>query len=250
LSSGGTAERVDGGFRVSGRKIFGSGSPAGDLLMTTARYEDPVDGAMVLHFPVPMHQPGVTVLDNWRVLGMRASGSNDVLLEGVFVPEASVSLRRPRDKWHPLYNAILTVACPLILSVYLGVAESARDLAIEKARRKREDQDVWYLVGEMDNLLETARLAVDSAIALCANYAFAPDNTTGNAAAIRKTIASEALLACVEKALQVVGGGGLFRSAGLERLLREMHGVQFHPLQTKRQQRFTGRFALGLEPVD
>jgi alkylation response protein AidB-like acyl-CoA dehydrogenase len=250
LTSGGTAERVDGGFRVSGRKIFGSGSPAGDLLMTTARYDDPADGATVLHFSVPMHQPGVTVLDNWRVLGMRASGSNDVLLEGVFVPETSVSLRRPRDKWHPLYNAILTVASPLILSVYLGVAESARDLAIEKARRKREDQDVWSLVGEMENLLETARLAVDSAIALCANYAFAPDNTTGNAAAIRKTIASEALLACVEKALQVVGGGGLFRSVGLERLLREMHGVQFHPLQIKRQQRFTGRYALGLEPVD
>jgi len=46
-----------------------------------------------------------------------------------------------------------------------------------------------------------------------------------------------------------VGGGGLFRSLGLERLLRDIYGVQFHPLQAKRQHRFTGRVALGLDPI-
>src|SRR5919205_1237533 len=81
LNSSGTAQRVDGGFRVSGRKIFGSGSPAGDLLMTTAVFEDPLEGATVLHFAVPMKGEGVTVLDNWRALGMRATGSNDVVFE-------------------------------------------------------------------------------------------------------------------------------------------------------------------------
>jgi alkylation response protein AidB-like acyl-CoA dehydrogenase len=250
LMSSGTAERVEGGYRVSGRKIFGSGSPAGNLLITTAPFDDPVDGPMVLHFPVWMNDPGVTVLDNWRALGMRGSGSNDVLLEGVFVPESAVSLRRARGKWHPLYSAVLTIAVPIFLSAYVGVAEAARDLALQQLQRKRADADVWYLVGELENALTTGQMAVRELIELCANYAFTPDIPTANAVAIRKTIAAQALLAAVEKALEVVGGGGLFRTMGLERLLREIHGVQFHPLQAKRQHRFSGRVALGLDPVE
>lgn len=250
LMSSGTAERVEGGYRVSGRKIFGSGSPAGNLLMTTAPFDDPVDGAMVLHFPVWMNDPGVTVLDDWRALGMRGSGSNAVLLEGVFVPESAVSLRRARGKWHPLYSAVLTIAAPIYLSAYVGVAEAARDVALQQVQRKRAEADVWYLLGELENDLTTGQMAVRELIDLCANYDFTPDIPTANAAVIRKTIAAQALLAAVEKALEVVGGGGLFRTMGLERLLREIHGIQFHPLQAKRQHRFSGRVALGLDPVD
>jgi indole-3-acetate monooxygenase len=50
----------------------------------------------VLHFPVPLGDGAVTILGNWRATGMRATGSSDVLLEGVFVPESAVSLRRPK----------------------------------------------------------------------------------------------------------------------------------------------------------
>src|SRR5262245_23909862 len=57
LDSGGRAIRVEGGYAVTARKIFGSGSPAGDLLVTSAVCDDPVDGQLVLHFPVPMAQP-------------------------------------------------------------------------------------------------------------------------------------------------------------------------------------------------
>jgi acyl-CoA dehydrogenase len=101
----------------------------------------------------------------------------------------------------------------------------------------------------MDNALATGQLAVQSMIDLCANYEFAPEIATSNAMAIRKTIATQALLLAVEKALEVVGGAGIFRSGGLERLVRDMHAAQFHPLQAKRQYRFSGRLALGLDPV-
>jgi alkylation response protein AidB-like acyl-CoA dehydrogenase len=250
LTPSAKAVRVDGGYRVSGRKIFSSGSPAGSVLVTMATLDHPVDGATALHFSVPMRDPGVTVLDNWRALGMRGTGSNDVLLDDVFVPDAAVTLRRAAGKWHPVFNAILTIALPLILSPYLGVAEAARDLAVQQVQRKREHPEVWYLIGELENALTTAQTAIQAGIDLCGNYNFTPDDATGNAAAIRKTIAAQALLLAVEKALEVVGGSGVFRSMGLERLLREIHGVQFHPLQAKRQQRMSGRLALGLQPVD
>jgi alkylation response protein AidB-like acyl-CoA dehydrogenase len=249
LDSSGTAERVDGGYRVSGRKVFASGSPLGDLLLTSARYDDPSDVPMVLHFAVPLKSPGVTVLDNWRTMGMRGTGSNDIMLENVFVPEEGIELRRPRGVWFPLLNVVATVALPLIQSVYLGVAEAARELALQQAARKRDDPDGWYLVGEMENALVTGQMAVRELIDLCADYTFAPEVATANAALIRKTIAADALQLAVEKALEVVGGGGFFRSMGLERLLRDIQGTHFHPLQSKRQHRFTGRIALGLDPV-
>jgi alkylation response protein AidB-like acyl-CoA dehydrogenase len=249
LNSSGRAERVHGGYLVSGRKIFGSGSPAGDLIITTAVFDDPVDGPTVLHFPVPMNVAGVSVLDNWRALGMRGTGSNDVVLENVFVPESAVTLRRPRGRWHPFYSVIAVVAQPIVMSAYLGVAEAARDVALQQLQRKRDDPDVWYAVGEMENALATGQLAVQAVIDQCANYAFTPDLATANTAFIRKTIATQSLMAALEKAAEAVGGSSFLRTGVLERLLRDIHGAQFHPLQPKRQHRFSGRVALGLDPV-
>jgi alkylation response protein AidB-like acyl-CoA dehydrogenase len=249
LDSSGKAVAVDGGYRVTARKVFGSGSPCGELLMTSAVCDDPPHGAKVLHFPVPLGAPGVAVGDNWRAMGMRATGSNDVVLADVFVPESAVWLRRPKGQWHPFFNLTAIVAMPLVMSVYLGVAEAARDLAVLQIQRKRHDPDVWYLIGEMENALVTGQLAVEGMVANCAEYQFAPDVATANATLIRKTIAACALLATVEKALEAVGGGGLLRDLGIERLVRDIHGAQFHPLPAKRQHRLTGRVVLGLDPV-
>jgi alkylation response protein AidB-like acyl-CoA dehydrogenase len=249
LDSGGTAERVDGGYRVTARKRFCSGAPAGDLLLTSALYDDPTAGPTVLHFAVPVGSPGLTVLDTWRTMGMRASGSHDVGLDGVFVPDGAVSSRRPKGAWDPFFDVVTAVGVPLVNSVYLGVAEAARALALQRAATKRDDPDVWYLLGELENALVTGQLAVQGMIELCADYTFAPGTATTNAIFIRKTIAAQALQLAVEKALEAAGGGAIYRSAGLERLVRDIHAAQFHPLQAKRQHRFTGRAALGLEPL-
>jgi alkylation response protein AidB-like acyl-CoA dehydrogenase len=171
------------------------------------------------------------------------------MLDGLFVPDSAVSSRRPKGVWAPIFNVIAAIAAPVLTSVYLGVAEAARDLALQKVAKKRDDVDVWYLVGEMENALVTGQMAVQGMIDLCADYTFVPDIATANALFIRKTIASESLLFAVEKALETVGGGGIFRSMGLERLVRDMHAAQFHPMQPKRQHRFTGRAALGLDPA-
>ena len=73
IGGSGTAEKVDGGYKITARKVFSSGAPAGDLMMTGAITEE--DGERtVLHFGVPMGAPEVTVLDTWRTLGMRSTG--------------------------------------------------------------------------------------------------------------------------------------------------------------------------------
>ncbi|MGE3541130.1 MAG: acyl-CoA dehydrogenase family protein [Candidatus Tectimicrobiota bacterium] len=249
VESSGSARKVEGGYRISGRKTFASGCPAGNILVTSAPYDDPQDGLTVLHFPVPLSADGVTILESWRTLGMRASGSHDVLLSEVFVPDSAIALRRPQGKWHPFWNVVVTVAMPLIMAVYVGVAEAAVTLARREAQKKVSDPSLPYLVGEMENALVTAQMALQGMIDLAANYRFTPTNETASAVLMRKTIAANAVLDTVEKALEVVGGAGFFRSVGLERLLRDVHGARFHPLPEKRQLLFTGRVTLGLDPI-
>jgi alkylation response protein AidB-like acyl-CoA dehydrogenase len=249
LESNGTVERAEGGFKVTAKKPFASGSPAGNVLVTSAPYEDPKEGWQVLHFPVPLSADGVSFADDWKAMGMRGTGSQTVALDGVFVPDEAVALKRPRGAYHPAWNVILTVALPLIMSAYLGVAEAAVKIATAQGKRRCEDPAIFYLVGEMTNELATARLAVDAMVAITNDWEFDPVVETANNILTRKTIAAKAVIATVEKAMEVAGGGGFFRGLGLERLLRDVHGARYHPLAEKPQQRFSGRLALGLEPI-
>ena len=154
-----SAVPVEGGYRITARKRFASGAPAGDLLMTGALLEGEAD-PVVLHFAIPLDSPQVRVLDNWRTLGMRATGSHDVLIEGHFVTEANVAARRKAGEWDPLFQTIATIAFPLVYAVYLGVAESARDIAIALARQRQQPADhAVELAGRMDTELTAARLA-------------------------------------------------------------------------------------------
>jgi alkylation response protein AidB-like acyl-CoA dehydrogenase len=245
LDSSGTAIKVDGGYRVSARKIFSSSCPSGDLLITSAVYDDPDAGPTVLHFPVPLRADGVTLLDTWHTVGMRATGSHDIQIRDVFVPDAAVGIRRPQGKWHLLFHLTVLLALPIIYSVYVGVAEAARDLALREATKRRHDPDVPYLVGEMDSELATARLALRSMIEAAATAE--PGAATTNDGLIGRTLTGRAAIRTVEKAMEVAGGASFYRGLGLERLFRDVQGARFHPLQEKRQFRYSGRFALGLD---
>lgn len=208
MASNGAMQRVDSGFRVSARKPFGSGSPQGDLLVTSAQFDDPEDGPQVLHFAVPLAAQGVSLANDWRTLGMRASGSQTILLDHVFVPDDAIALRRPRGRFHPAWNVILTVAMPLIMSVYAGVAEAAADIGQAQARKRPGDPTVPYLIGELTNALTTAQIATDDMVRLANDLDFTASLDLTSAMLVRKTIAAEHVLATVEKALETAGGAG------------------------------------------
>jgi alkylation response protein AidB-like acyl-CoA dehydrogenase len=246
IAGSGKAEKVDGGYRINARKIFTSGAPTGDILMTGAILET-AGGPMVLHFGVPMNSPHVKVLDTWRTLGMRATGSHDVLIEGHVVPEAAVAVQRKAGEWHPLFHIIATIAFPLVYAVYVGVAEGARDLAIELAKRKQPGRHTVDLAGRMDTELAGARLALESMLG--AVRLNAPSASTINQVMIGKQLVTRHAIAAVEHAMEVAGGAGFYRSAGLERKLRDIQAARYHPLQSGAQAEYAGAMALGL-PVE
>jgi acyl-CoA dehydrogenase len=209
-------------------------------------YDDPQNGPTVCHFSVPLPADGFKILDTWRVLGMRGTGSTEVELEGVFIPDAAMGgLKRPPGKWHPFMHLVALSALPIVYAAYLGIAESAREIALGMAKRKKDDHHAPYFVGEMDNLLTTAQIVHASMVDLARTTKPGPETTS--AMVSRRTILVQALVRTVEKAMEVGGGASFFRNAHLERLFRDIQASRFHVMSEKAQLRLSGRLALGLD---
>jgi acyl-CoA dehydrogenase len=175
---------------------------------------------------------------------MRGTGSHDIAIDGAYVSDAEVWLRREQGKWHLLFHVISLLAIPLIYSVYLGIAEAARDIAIACRRTRRDGESVAQLVGEMENELATARLAHHDMIEAAA--AAEPGLQATNRVMIDRSILGRSAIRCVEKAMEVAGGAAFYRDLGLERRFRDVQAARFHPLQEKAQLRYAGRVALDL----
>ncbi|MCO4747170.1 MAG: acyl-CoA/acyl-ACP dehydrogenase [Proteobacteria bacterium] len=250
LQSNGTLVAVDGGYKLNARKAFASGCPAGDVAVTSAQYLHPTEGWQVLHFPVAMSAPGVRLELDWKAHGMRATGSNTVVFDDVFVPEASVALTRPRDAFHPVWSIVLTVALPLICSAYVGLAERAAEVALGHANRRSGSTTTQWSVGEMTSDLILAQTCVGELERLANNYDFTPSLELSSRVLALKTHTVEAVQRVCDKAVEAAGGPGFYRGAGLERMLRDARAGHFHPLPRKAQLLFSGRQALGLEPVE
>ncbi len=248
IDSNGTMTKVDGGFRVTARKVFGSGGPAADLVIASAAYDDPAAGPQVLHFSVPTRAEGVSFASDWNTLGMRATGSNTVLFDDVFVPDEAIALRRPRGRWHPAWSVTLTVAAPIYMSAYAGIVEAASDLALASAAKKADGPTTAVLAGELENLRTQTRLAWRALVDNAADYDFEPTLARANQALVAKTLCANAAMEAVRKAMEIAGGPGFFRGP-LERMLRDVSAAPYHPLPEKRQLVFSGMLALGRDPV-
>jgi alkylation response protein AidB-like acyl-CoA dehydrogenase len=244
VAGSGKAERVDGGYKITARKVFSSASPAGSLLMTSAVLEEEGEDAKVLHFGIPMNSPHVRIDPVWQTLGMRGTASNDVIIDGHVVPEAAVALKRRAGEWHPLFQTIATIAFPLIYSVYVGVAESARDLAVTMARKRRADRHVTQIVGQMDNELRGAQIALDYMLDVVGRNA--PSAETVNDVMIGRRLVADHAIRAVELAMEAAGGAGFYRAAGLERRFRDIQGARYHPMQPGPQAEYAGAMAMGM----
>src|SRR6185503_212277 len=121
----GTAVKVDGGYRVSGRKAFVSQAPVGAVLSTMFVYDDPERGLRVLNMSVPFASEGVTVIERWDTMGMRGTSSHDVEFDDVLVPDERVLADRPYGEIDAPLQVISSIGFVVISSVYLGIAEGA-----------------------------------------------------------------------------------------------------------------------------
>lgn len=245
------AVRADGGYRLNGQKAFCSQSPIANVLSTMAQYDDPEEGRVVLMVGIPMSSPGVQILDNWDTLGMRASGSQGVALNDVFVSDQQVAMRRPWGQMDPaLRNAGVHFAPP-VAAVYHGVATAARDEAVRfvmsrngaDGRPMAEDPTVQRQVGLMDFKLRTSWWSVLGALDEIGEEPVLDDKTMGTVMLAKRHVVTEAV-EVVDLAMSVVGGGAFFRTSPLEQAYRDVRAGEFHPLNPERTLIHAGRLAL------
>jgi len=179
---------------------------------------------------------------------MRGTGSNDVEINNAFLPDAVMQgVRRPVGKWHPFMHAVALAALPIFNAAYLGVAEKAKELALGLAARRKDDPLTAVVAGELENQIVTAQIAHEAMVSMTATAKPGPETTS--AMMSRRTIFGNAILRAGEKALELGGGAGFYRSAGLDRCFRDLQAVRYHPLPEKGQTYLTGRILLGL-PID
>jgi alkylation response protein AidB-like acyl-CoA dehydrogenase len=241
------ARRAPEGWALSGRKIYSTGAPGLQWMLVYAR-TDEADPRMGF-FLVPAHSAGVTIEETWDQLGLRASGSHDVVFDNVVVPEANAVDVRAPGAWRPdpvqvAWNT-LTIA-----ALYTGVATAARDWLI-KFLRERVPANLGAplaslprmqeAVGGIEALLLTNRR-------LIADAATEHDRTGGpgaNACNLIKTVAAENAIRAVEEALKLTGNHGLSRSNPLERHLRDVLCARIHTPQADAALQAAGKSALG-----
>jgi len=246
----GMAKKVDGGYEVSGRKVFASQSPVGTVLSTMFPYDDPDEGRIVLNMAVPMASDGVSVLETWNALGMRGTGSHDVELQDVFVPDERVLARRPHGKVDGALQVIFSIAMPPVTGVYLGVAESARDHAVEavSATARGDDPTVQRQVGLMDTRLRVAGWALDGALAVVGDDPAPSMDTVAAVMAAKREVALAGIEVC-DLAMDVAGGAAFYRTSPIEQCYRDIRGAKFHPFSPEETLVHAGKLALG-RPAD
>ncbi|MBF6346812.1 acyl-CoA/acyl-ACP dehydrogenase [Nocardia cyriacigeorgica] len=248
VESNGRAHRVDDGYLVSARKAPASGCEVGTVAVTSIRWDDAPDGPRVLHCAIPMNAPGVRIEPTWDTLGLRASGSHTIVFDEVFVPDAAVAMIRPADTWPPILNTVIGAAMPLVMSAYLGIADSAVELTAALVSGRAEPHTL-QLAGEMMNAHTTAEDLIEAMFTASDNLEFAATEQYAARILSRKSVAANALIDTVRLAVETVGGAGYSRTCELEMYYRDIHGCLFHPLPRTKQTRFTGRVLLGHGPV-
>lgn len=138
LYSASQAERVEGGYRFYGHKHFGTLTPVWNWLNIYGTDTSDPDDPKVVHAVMPRDTAGYRIVETWDTLGMRATQSHDTILEGVFVPDRHV-LRIRKPGFAGADDYVLTIFGrfePTIANIYIGLAERARDLAIERVKKK------------------------------------------------------------------------------------------------------------------
>ena len=253
----GRATPEPGGYRVSGRWPFASGCEHADWLMGGCV----VDGGMRL-----MLAPAeaFTIHDTWHVMGLRATGSHDIELDGVSIPAEHTAnvLGDPPLQPGPLYAFPLFGLLALaIAAVSLGIARGALDDLIGLAggkvptggkRTLAERGTVQAEVARAEAAVRAAGALLDESIGAAWERAVAGagvDVKQRAALRLAATHATEVSTCATDTAYTLAGGSALYESSPLQRRVRDAHAATQHMLVAPATWELTGRVLLGM-PTD
>ncbi len=255
LLSTSKAERVDGGFRFTGHKMFATLMPVWTRYGLHAAWADAEGGPKIVHAFLPRSHPGWRKVETWDTMGMRATRSDDVILEGAFVPDRYIARIVPAGGLDAFVLGAFAWALLGIANIYYGVAQRALDLALAGIKGKTSlglsrsmayHPELQHAVAEMMLAFEPIAPHIDR---IAADWA---DGVDHGAAWPSKIVAAKyhAVEACwriVDNAMETSGGAGMFRANELERLFRDARCGRFHPANTFLTHEIVAKTALGID---
>ena len=257
LLSTSKAEPVDGGYRFTGHKIFGSLSPVWTRLGIHAMDTTDPANPKIVHAFMPRDTDGYVINETWDTLGMRATRSDDTVLDGAFVPDRYIARVVPAGfaGADQFVLGVFAWAEPTFSSVYLAVAQRAMDVAVAGLEKRTSialggqtlahHPMLQYAVAEMMMALEGARPHLEKTAEDWSNGVDHGGLWPAKLVAT-KHHAVEAAKRVVDLAMEVSGGSGMFRSSELERLYRDVRCGGFHPANTALAHEIVGKTALGV----
>jgi len=256
LLSTAKAERVEGGYRITGAKQFGSLTPVwtrfGIHAMDTSNPAEP----KIIHAFMARDSSGYTIKNTWDVLGMRATRSDNTVLENVFIPDRYVARTVPAGG-AGIDSFILSIFAWALMgfgNIYYGLAKRALDESIAAAKSKNSlavsrsmayHPEVQHAIAEMVIELESIAPHLES---VAEDWSNGVDHGGQWPSKIfsAKYRAVEGSWRVVDLGLEVIGGHGIFRSAGYERLFRDARLGRIHPANSFLTHEVVAKTALGI----
>ncbi|AZG87565.1 acyl-CoA dehydrogenase [Pseudomonas syringae pv. pisi str. PP1] len=243
------ARRTAQGWRISGSKIYSTGSHGLTWFAVWARSDD--DDPLVGNWLVHKDTPGITIIEDWDHLGMRATSSHEVRFDNVLVPlDHAVSVSPWSAPQSDLDGSGLLWMAVLLSSVYDGIAQSARDWLVHWLERRTPSNLGAALstlprfqetVGQIDTLLFANRSLLQSA---------AQGHTPAQHAGQIKYLVTGNAIRAVELAIEASGNPGLSRSNPLQRHYRNVLCGRVHTPQNDAVLASVGKAAFAARSKD
>jgi alkylation response protein AidB-like acyl-CoA dehydrogenase len=257
LLSSTKAEKVDGGYTFTGRKSFGSLTPVWTRLGVHGMDTSDPAAPKIVHGFLPRDGKGFTIKDTWDVLGMRATRSDDTILEGAFVPDKYIARVVPAGAAgvDPFVLGIFAWALLNFGNVYYGLATRVKNIVVDSLKTKTSvgmsrpmtyHAEVQHGVAEIVLELEAIGPHLDAITRDWSEGVQHPDWPVKIVAA--KYHAVEGAFKVVDRALDLSGGFGMFKKSELERLFRDCRAGRFHPANSALTHELAAKLTLGINP--
>ncbi len=260
----GEAVVVDGGYRVTGRWPLGSGCQHSPWIVGSCRIFDSAgprllaDGTpatRTLLFPVG----DCEILDTWHSIGLRGTGSHDIVVADIFVPaNRSFSFRDPPVEPGPLYAMpSMTLLGAILAAVPLGIARHAIDILLGLAGTKiasrsrqslREDVTMQAGLGRAEALLRSGRAFLYETLDEAWQLVSSGQTLSVAQRAMPWLASTHAAIAAKEATELMFNAGGAsspYTSAGLERCMRDILAAGQHLTVAQSNYQMAGQALLG-----
>lgn len=247
------AERVEGGFRITGSKNFGTNTSVATHCSTTARYEDPEQGPRLLLLKIGLKSPGAVIHPTWNMMGMRATQSNDLELAEVFVPDADVVHSFPVGHLDSVVTeTVFGWSQPAFGAIYTGIAVGALEWTKQQVQRRGliEDPRSQDAIADAEILLESSRaLLYRHAAQFGTEQMFTELDLQEIVAqsSLVKHVCTHNAAAVFTRLVSVVGGAAYAKAMPFERNWRDVQAGLFMPASANAAHEFIAASSLGLE---